>query len=182
VEDVVTDPTGPLDDTDRALLDRLAAVAGRVDPVPADLDDRVLFALALDDPDALAVEVARLGDEQLVGSGARAADRTRTITFDAESRTIMVTLVERPDGRVRIDGWLAPPVAVPVELRLAGTDAGEGAGDDAGEGAGEGAGIETVSSDETGRFVFDRVPHGLAQLRVGAPAGGARVVTPSLVL
>jgi hypothetical protein len=39
-----------------------------------------------------------------------------------------------------------------------------------------------VSSDETGRFVFDRVPHGLAQLRVGSPGEGARVVTPSLVL
>jgi hypothetical protein len=176
----MTDPTGPLDDTDRTLLDRLAAVAGRVDPVPADLDDRVLFALALDDPGALAVEVARLSDEQLVGSGARAAERTRTITFDADSRTIMVTLVERPDGRVRIDGWLAPAVAVPVELRLAG--AGDGTTDDTGEGAGEGAATETVTSDETGRFVFDRVPHGLAQLRVGAPGGGARVVTPSLVL
>jgi len=163
-----TGPTGPLDDTDRVLLDRLAAVAGRLDPVPADLDDRVLFALALDDGDAVAAEVARLSDEQLVGSGARAPERTRTITFDADSRTIMVTLVERPDGTVRIDGWLAPAVAVPVELRSGG--------------AGADAATETVSSDEAGRFVFEGVPHGLAQLRVGSPGGGARVVTPSLVL
>jgi hypothetical protein len=151
----MTGPGEPLDDLDREIL----AGIGRLDPPPADLDDRVLFALALADLDA---QVARLAAEEFTGSGARAGERTRTITFDAASRTVMITVVERPDNLVRIDGWLAPGEAVRVELRVP-----------------EPAPTRTVTADPTGRFVFDEVPHGLAQLLVdGTPS----VVTPSLVL
>jgi hypothetical protein len=155
----VTGPDGPIDDLDREILDRLA----RFDPPPADLDERVLFALALDD---LEIEVARLSAEQFTGSGARASERTRTITFDADSRTVMITVVERPDNLVRIDGWLAPGGALRVELRSP-----------------EPAPARTVTADEAGRFVFDDVPHGLVQILVHAPgADGPRVVTPSLLV
>jgi hypothetical protein len=147
----------PLDSFDREILDRIA----RLDPPPPSLDERVLFALALDNLDA---QVARLTESSFIGSGARAAgsERTRTITFDAESRTVMITVVERPDNLVRIDGWLAPGEAVRVELRAPAPEP-----------------TRTVVADATGRFVFDEVPHGLAQLLVhGAPP----VVTPSLAL
>jgi hypothetical protein len=158
----VTDPgDARLDDIDQEILDRLAVVDGLLDPPPADLDERVRFAIALADVD---VEVARIGETLLVGTGARGTERTRTITFDAESRTVMVTVVERPDGLVRIDGWLAPAAALRVELRLA-----------------DPAPTRTVISDETGRFVFDGVPHGLAQLSMHAD-DNSRVVTPSLIL
>ncbi len=154
----------PLDGDDQAVLDRLAAVHLLLDPPPADLDERVKFAIAIDDMD---VEVARLGEDLLAGSGARGSERTRTITFDAESRAVMITIVDRPDGLVRLDGWLAPSAALRVELRLP-----------------EPAPSTIVTSDEAGRFVFDGVPHGLAQLLVHPPEGGAapRVVTPSLAL
>jgi hypothetical protein len=153
-----------LDRDDGTILNRLAAVHKLLDPPPADLDERVLFAIALEDVDA---EVARLGSDQLVGSGARSSERTRTITFDAHSRALMITIVDRPDGSVRLDGWLAPPAVLRVELRLP-----------------EPAPPVIVTSDETGRFVFDGVPHGLAQLLVHPPDGSAapRVVTPSLTL
>lgn len=154
----------PLDGEDLALLERLAAIHGLLDPPPVDLDERVRFAIALDDVD---VEVARLTGEALVGSGARASERTRTITFDADSRTVMITIVDRPDGLVRLDGWLAPAAALRVELRFP-----------------EPAPARSVTTDETGRFVFDEVPHGLAQLLVHPPDGasGPGVVTPSLAL
>ncbi|HEY0531734.1 MAG TPA: hypothetical protein VGD29_09075 [Actinoplanes sp.] len=143
------------DPLDREILSRIA----RFDPPPPDLDDRVLFALALDDLDA---QVARLSAEEFTGSGARAGERTRTITFDADSRTVMITVVERPDNLVRIDGWLAPAEAAQVSLRFP-----------------EPAPARTITADSTGRFVFDEVPHGLAQLMVhGTPS----VVTPSLAL
>ena len=74
-----------------------------------------MFAIALDGLDA---EVARLGEQLAVGSGARGSERTRTITFDADSRTVMITIADRPDGLVRIDGWLAPAAALRVELRV----------------------------------------------------------------
>ncbi|GIF22101.1 hypothetical protein BJ973_002427 [Actinoplanes tereljensis] len=145
--------TDPLDDLDRDILRRI----GRYDPPPADLDERVLFALALTD---LEDEVARLAEE--VAPAARAGEQARTITFDAASRTVMITVLERPDGLVRLDGWLAPGAALSVELRLPSP-----------------APPRTVTADETGRFVLDEVPHGLAQLVIH---GTPRVVTPSLLL
>ncbi len=154
----------PLDRDDEMILERVAAVHRLLDPPPADLDERVWFAITLEDVDA---EVARLRSAELVGSGARSSERTRTITFDAHSRAVMITIVDRPDGSVRLDGWLAPPAALRVELRLP-----------------EPASSQTVTSDQTGRFVFDGVPHGLAQLLVHPPRDGTapRVVTPSLTL
>lgn len=154
----------PLDDLDGAVLSLLSSLYGRVDPPPADLNDRVMFALALEHLD---VEVARLGDEQLIGSGARGAERIRTITFDAASRTVMMTIADRPDNLVRIDGWLAPGEAVRVELRLP-----------------EPSPVRDAYADDAGRFVFESVPHGLAQLLVHPPPGSDRpvLVTPSIVL
>ena len=154
----------PLDDDDQAVLDRLAAVYAMLDPPPADLDERVMFAIALDGLDA---EVARLGEQLTVGSGARGSERTRTITFDADSRAVMITIADRPDGLVRIDGWLAPAAALRVELR-----------------APEPARPRIVTADAAGRFAFDGVAHGIAQLLVLPPEGDTalRVVTPAFAL
>jgi hypothetical protein len=154
----------PLDDEDQAVLDRLAAVHALIDPPPADLDERVLFAIALDGLDA---EVARLGEQLAVGSGARGSERTRTITFDADSRTVMITIADRPDGLVRIDGWLAPAAALRVELRVP-----------------EPAPARIVTADAAGRFAFDGVSPGIAQLLVHPPEGdpSPRVVTPAITL
>jgi hypothetical protein len=172
-------PGGPdghddlLDDVDRIVLDRIAGAYAAIDPPPAWLGERVRFALALATATAEDFEVARPDPERLVGSGARAdaipgSERTRTVTFEAPSRTIMVTLVEREDRLVRVDGWLAPPEPLRVELRSA-TSAGA-------------SGSLAAVADATGRFVIDGVPHGLAQIVVHPPAGGVKVVTPSLML
>jgi len=165
MEHAMTDPADlPLDQQDLAILDRLAAIHTMLDPPPADLDERVTFAIALDDLDA---EVARLREQQPAGSGARSAERTRTITFDGESRTVMITIVDRQDGMVRIDGWLAPSAPLQVDLRLP-----------------EPAPQRTVTADAAGRFAFDRVPHGIVQFLVQPPEGSAlpRLVTPAFTL
>ena len=155
--------TEPMDELDLSILDNLATVYSVVDPPPPELDLRVRFALDLEDLDN---EVARRTEDELVGSGARSSERTRTITFEADSRTVMITVVERPDGLVRMDGWLAPAAALRVELRVA-----------------EPADTRSELADETGRFVFDEVPRGLAQLLVHPPDDAApRVVTPSITL
>jgi hypothetical protein len=155
--------TEPLDDFDLAILDQLAAVHAVVDPPPADLDLRVRFALDLDN---IEVEVARRTEDVLVGSGARAAERARTVTFEADSRTVMITIGERPDGLLRMDGWLAPAAALRVELRFA-----------------DPVPDRTVVADQAGRFVFDEVTPGLVQLLVH-PLDDTepQVVTPALTL
>jgi hypothetical protein len=149
--------TEPLDDLDREILARIA----RDDPPPPDLDDRVLFVLGLA---GLEDDLARLADEELVT--ARAGEQARTITFDADSRTVLITVRDRPDHLVRIDGWLAPGAVLVVELRFP-----------------EPEEPRRTTADEMGRFVLDEVPHGLAQLIVHPPGPGTpRVVTPSLLL
>jgi hypothetical protein len=162
VEPAVTGPDGGW--PDEAILDHLRGLYERVDPAPADLTERVLFAIALTDVDA---EVARLREDELVGSGARTAERTRTISFEADSLSIMVTVIEEPDGQVRVDGWLAPPAPHRVELRTQSPAR---------------PGPLAARADETGRFVLAGVPHGLAQLVVHLVDAGTTVVTPSLVL
>jgi len=156
----VTEADQPLDEIDDAILDHLAAAYTRVDPPPADLDERVRFAIALRDVDA---EVARLREDELVGSGARSTERSRTITFDSDGLTVMVTVVVEPDGRRRLDGWLAPAGPHRVELRSPSR-------------------IRTVTADESGRFVLEGVPPGLAQFLVHGVRPGVTVVTPSVVL
>jgi hypothetical protein len=168
MEHTVTGPSG-LDPLDDEILDRIGLIHRLLDPPPSDLDERVRFAVALTNLD---LEVSRLQQDTLIGSGARAAERVRTITFDSKSLTIMVTIAAAASGGVRLDGWLAPAGAFEVELRTSdpppATDL-----------------TRVVTADRTGRFVFEDVPHGLAQLLVRAAADiglGATVVTPSLML
>ena len=127
---------------DAELLDRLQAMWEASDPVPAGLVERVTFAIGLDD---LEFELMRLTEEVLVPAGARGAEQVRTITFGGESITVMVTVSQEGPGQFRLDGWLAPAAALSVELRRS-------------------DGSVTTTSDEGGRFVFEEVPGGLAQL------------------
>ncbi|WP_034593396.1 hypothetical protein [Hamadaea tsunoensis] len=152
-----------MDDDDK-LLQELRAVYETIDPVPSDLTERVMFALGLDGLDA---EVARLQDEVLIGSGARASDRTRTITFDCVRLSIMISVAPMHEG-LRIDGWLAPPGELDIELRTAPAQPEEAAV------------LREATADAGGRFVFENVPHGLVQIVVLFDEHP--VVTPSIVL
>jgi hypothetical protein len=157
---------GLLDETDLAILDDIRAAFSEADPMPADLPERIRFSLALRD---LEVEVARLAaeeDEQVLA--VRGAEQSRTITFDSDSLTIMIRIDSNQDGTARVDGWLAPPQCREIEMKTA---------------------PETLSvvTDEQGRFAFDSVPRGTAQLVVRqaerhSAGSGRPVVTPPLIL
>lgn len=160
------------DKTDDAILEQLRDLHLRLDAPPADLADRALFSMAVASLDA---EVAQMAEDQLVGSGARGTERTRTVSFDANSLSIMVTMVDTVDGRLRLDGWLAPAGAMMVELRLR---ASHPRGSDS---------SQAVMADDAGRFVFAAVHHGLAQFVVRrevdeADGLASTVITPSVML
>jgi hypothetical protein len=157
--DFVPGADQPIDGTDLALLEGVRELYTQLDPVPADLVDRVQFALALEELD---VEVFRLATADRVPAAVRGAEETRTITFDSDSLTVMFSVSPSGATTVRLDGWLAPPAAHRVELR---TESGP---------------IQT-DADEDGRFAVEGVPRGLAQLVVH-PSGSRAVVTPSVVL
>jgi hypothetical protein len=101
-------------------------------------------------------------------------ERTRTVGFDADSLTIMVTVIDVPDDRIGIDGLLAPGGRWRVEVRL------RGERPDAAESS------TSVTADDSGRLVFPAVRHGLAQFvvhrRPGGPDPGSTVVTTSVRL
>jgi hypothetical protein len=142
-------PTGPGDlapddvpSHDAELLDQLKAMWENNDPVPDGLVERVTFAIGLDDLD---VEMMRLTEEILVPAGARGAEHVRTITFGGDSITVMVTVSQEGHDAFRLDGWLAPAASLSIELRRS-------------------EGSVSTMSDEDGRFVFEDVAPGLAQL------------------
>jgi hypothetical protein len=153
----------PLDELDEAILDQVRAVSDLVHPPPRDLDDRVLFAIGLETMD---FEVSRLHEDIIAAAGDRAGDQSRAVTFEADSLTIMATISAAGDTHHRIEGWLAPPGPRQVDLRS----------------AGHGGQTQRVVAEPSGRFVFERVPSGLAQFVVRAEPDGRTVVTSSLLL
>jgi hypothetical protein len=151
---------------DLELLDSIREMFQAADPMPADLPERIRFALTLRD---LEIEVARLSTEDtLPALSARGTEQSRTVTFDSDSLTIMIRIDTNQDGTARVDGWLAPPQRREIEMKSA-------------------ADSLSVTSDEQGRFAFARVPRGTAQLIVrpaeqGQGNAGRSVVTPALIL
>jgi hypothetical protein len=136
----------PIDRSDAALLDELAELLTTVDPVPDDLVERIQFSLALDEMYAEIASITRMEHDALaVRSEPVAGTRTETLTFSADSLTAMVTVTRHGAEQVRLDGWLAPPVAMRVQLRMQ-------------------EGTKQVLADASGRFVLDGLPEGFAQL------------------
>lgn len=150
---------------DQALLTHLREMWEVTDPPPSDLVTRTMFLLELED---LEFELMSLAPEPS-GAGARAPETASTITFAAESLTVMITVsptdtphAAGPPGQrfQRLDGWIAPSASLRVELRTT-------------------VGVQEGVADQDGRFVFAEVPCGLIQLVVHPTDGAAvRLVRP----
>ncbi|MTD16797.1 hypothetical protein GIS00_22960 [Nakamurella sp. YIM 132087] len=172
MNDLSTDENGhgpdPMDQYDLDLLSDIVGIYDALDPMPEMLPDVVLFALGATDLDG---EMARLVESEsgLVGTrGAAQVEHARRVTFSSEHLTVMVAVEPQPGDTVRLDGWAAPGGSLKVELR-------------------SGASTFTTDCDESGRFVFESVPPGPAQI-VLHPAPGCDaairmpVVTPAIQL
>ena len=101
-------------------------------------------------------------------SGTRSVEHARRVTFASDSLTVMVVVNPQRDGSVRLDGWAAPGGRLHAELRV-------------------GESTLTAECDESGRFVFDDVPTGPAQLVLhptldSDPSLTLPVVTPAVHL
>lgn len=154
----------PIDDVDAATLELVRALYDANDGVPVDLVERVRFSLALDE---MFDEVARMSRVPLDALGVRSEQstgiRTETLTFSADRLTAMVTVSRIGAGQLRLDGWIAPPEACRVRIRL------------------QGGGDREAVSDAQGRFSFDRLDDGFGQLSfhpLDDDAAENAVVTP----
>lgn len=139
------------------ILEALAAGWQRRDPAPADLADRVILTLALAHLDE-EVELLSLISCQSEAVGARAEEAARTLTFSTARLTILVTISERPDNHLRLDGWIDPPAPGEVSV-VAGQDR-----------------PRTGVVDADGRFAIDDLLPGLVQLSYREHALENRVV------
>ncbi|MGX1700956.1 hypothetical protein [Microbacterium sp. NPDC055357] len=129
---------------DAALFARLRGVWEAVDPAPADLVDRMVAAVAVED---LSHEYALL---TLVEASERAAVRTgsdaSTLQFSDGTTTVLLHVTKAAGQTRRIDGWVDVP-ALAVRLVQDGHE-------------------ETAQSSEHGRFAFADVAAGLWRLRL----------------
>jgi hypothetical protein len=151
---------GALDDLDGLVLDRLGALHEQLDGPPPGFTDLMVFAVA---SHGLDLELARLEEGALT---ARADEEvTRSLTFEADSLSVLVRVTEAGDDRVRLDGWIAPAERAGVELRH--PDGGPG---------------QQVDTGEDGRFVVEGLRRGLVQLVVRRGSGAGPVVTPTFEL
>lgn len=149
----------PLDAGDLATLASIRELHDLGDPVPPGLVDRLKFAVALDEVLTEVAELTRLPSTASAVRSDTELTRTRTVTFSAEALTAMVTVHRLDSGALRVDGWLAPARAMTVRLRM---DSGE----------------RQVVTEVSGRFSFDEVPDGFAQLIFAADGETVTVVTP----
>jgi hypothetical protein len=149
---------------DASLLLDLREMWETLDPPPADLCERVLFALELQHIEFELLQL--LDDLDLVG--ARGHETARTVTFGSDSLTVMVNMSDSAHQPRRLDGWVVPATPLRVELRTI-------------------TGTRETFADADGRFAFADAPAGLIQLVLhptdGTTIGLTRpVVTPAVQL
>jgi len=152
---------GALDDVDAHVLDQLRHLHEVVDPPPADLVDRVKFAMTVA---ALEAEVADIvSSATLETVRGTDYDRADTVTFACDGLSVMVSIEHGATTRADIVGWVSE-TDVEVELRERGR-------------------TRTAVVDEEGRFSFTGVERGLVNfvLRRGDVAAPP-IITPAIEL
>src|SRR3954470_4345234 len=80
----------PIDAEDERVLERMAALFDRLDPVPTGLVDRITFGITLDALHAEIAELQRTGD--LAGVRSTGATEAKTVTFTSASLSLMITI------------------------------------------------------------------------------------------
>jgi hypothetical protein len=110
---------------DELLFAGVRRATDAADPVPAGMVERMVAVtrdIAYHDPDLelqLMLVVERFAD--LVGT--RGGARSYTLRFGGEGVDLLVRVgVSEEEGRARLDGWLVPAAAAPVQIHEVGGD------------------------------------------------------------
>lgn len=125
-------------DPDDVLMDELQEMWQRRDPMPDDLPDRVIAAIAMDDLD---FELLSLTAAEAVGVRGDA----HVLECTTDDLTLMVRISEEADGTRRLDGWSEGVREVELLSEH---------------------GSRTTTVSETGRFEFDDLPAGPVRMRL----------------
>ena len=144
-----------VNDPDAALFALLRTAIEDVDPVPADLADRMIAAIATAD---LTREYALLTLVEGARDAVRSDAETTTLQFSDGVSSILLHISHTAQNLRRIDGWVD---ADAVEVRLS-----------------QGERSWSVPPGELGRFVFDDIPPGLTRVRLITDGPTKDLLTP----
>ena len=144
---------------DPELMRRLAQMWDELDPVPADVVTRTVFAVQLERLDA---ELLALQDDVLELTAVRSSEPMRTLSFVGGEVALMLTVTAasarghaKSAPAVRVDGFVMPAMPAVVELRR------------------DGAAPARARVDVHGRFMFPDVDPTLVQLIFRPDAQGS---------
>jgi hypothetical protein len=141
---------------DAALFARMRRMWEDVDPVPADLVDQMVAAVAVED---LSREYALLTLVEGTLAAVRGETDTATLQFSDGTTSVLLHVTATEGGGRRVDGWVD---ATALAIRLVRVDQSAGARE------------WSAEPGEHGRFAFEEVTPGVARLRlVVRDAGGA---------
>lgn len=129
---------------DAALFARMRAMWEDADPVPAQLVDRMVAAVAVEDLSREYALLTLVEGSQL--AAVRGDTESATLQFSDGTTSVLVHVTATEDGSRRIDGWVDAAV---LAIRLV-----------------QGGHEETADPGEHGRFAFDSVPAGVCRLRL----------------
>jgi hypothetical protein len=129
---------------DAALFARMRAMWQDVDPVPADLVDRMVATVAVEDLSREYALLTLVEGSQL--AAVRGETDTATLQFSDGTTSVLLHVSATEDGSRRIDGWVD---AAALAIRLS-----------------QGDREWTADPGEHGRFAFDSVPSGVSRLRL----------------
>jgi len=128
---------------DAALFARMRAMWSAVDPVPADLVDRMVAAVAVED---LSREYALLTLVESETAAVRGESDTATLQFSDGTTSVLLHVTATEEGLRRVDGWTDAD-ALAIRLVQEGREWSADAG-------------------ERGRFAFEGVTPGVSRLRL----------------
>ena len=128
---------------DAALFARLRSVWQKVDPVPADLVDRMVAAVAVEDLTREYEQLTLVAGELVA---VRSDTDTLTLQFSDGSTSVLLHVTATADDARRVDGWVDAS-ALAVKLLQGGRE-------------------WTAELGEHGRFAFDGVTPGVSRIRM----------------
>ncbi|MEI3846227.1 MULTISPECIES: hypothetical protein [unclassified Microbacterium] len=128
---------------DAALFARMRRMWEDVDPVPADLVDRMVAAVAVED---LSREYALLTLVEGTLAAVRGETDTATLQFSDGTTSVLLHVTATEGGGRRVDGWVD---ATALAIRLVQDDR-----------------EWSAEPGEHGRFAFEEVTPGVARLRL----------------
>ncbi|WP_300269219.1 hypothetical protein [Microbacterium sp.] len=144
-----------MNDPDAALFARVRSAIEAVDPVPTDLADRMIAAIAVAD---ISHEYALLTAVETAGVPVRSDAETTTLQFSDGTSSILLHISHTSRDLRRIDGWVD---AETTEIRLS-----------------QGDRTWSVPPGELGRFAFDDIPPGLARVQLVTGPNTRDLLTP----